>query len=266
MGNANNSLLCIRAGLNEISLTACSYYGDEAPEQESRPVDLDASLNVNLRDFLSSSPLARRRYARVAVLADAPYALKPLKYFSVGDEDRIYRHCFHDTAGKRAFFEPVPVLGAAFIFGWDEAAYKVTCDLFPDISVHIGVVGPATHFATAARMASGERLYAWVHENQTDLFAFRNGRLLLGNRYETLTSDDSAYYVMLAVKVLRFDMQHAACSYIAPAPIAGALQSRLSMFLSEVRQLDADTFFAGTALHPVGELPLDLRSFMMYKF
>lgn len=258
------SILCIRTSLNEISLTACTPLGVVAPRTETCRVDQDVSLNVNIRDFLLSAPIASGSFSAVEIIADVPYALKPLEYFSAGDAGRIFRHCFADTVGKRAFYEISPLLGAAFVYGFDDASFRVIRETFPDARIHPGIACPAADFATASRISSGERIYAWVHEDRTDMFAFRDGHLLLGNRYETYTGDDVAYFIMLAVKTLGFSQRNCVCTFIAPAPIDKALGERLEMFLDRVEPADADSLFRGTFLASSSSMPLDLRSFLTH--
>ncbi len=233
---------------------------------ENYEANLTASLNVNLREALAVTPLAQEKYGCTEVLLNVPYALVPVECFKENDAERIYRLNFHGKDGDRVFYDVAGAMGAVFVYGIDEAFCRVVDENFPMVYFRSAVSSVAGRFAEEAQVLRKPRLYTYRHEDVTDIFVFRDGRLQLGNRYATHSVDDTVYFVMLAANVLGMDV-YADEFVIADVQGGSKLAERLKSFIRNVKETDWNLSFRNSDSDGADcRLPYDLAVCLMQAY
>lgn len=258
--------LYIRVSSGNLSFAVYHPFGGKPPVVENYEVNPTASLNVNLKEALASLPLAQEKYTCAEILLNVPYTLKPIELFDEDVAKDIYGTCFHDSKNDRVFYDVAGSLGAALVYGMDNAFCRVIDDNFRSAHFSSTTTAVANRFAEAARGTRNNVAYIYSHENLMDLFVFRNGRLLLGNRYETRETEDAVYFVMLAVDVLKLDVMEDEFYVIEAAESNGVLSGRLPDFLKKVNVPDVRGMFANSPLASADDVPYDMKAFLLQPY
>ena len=234
---------------------------------ENYEANLTASLNVNLREALAVTPLAQEKYNNTEVLLNVPYTLVPIERFDEDNVEDIYRLNFHETGNDRIFYDVAGALGVVFVYGQDEAFCRVVDENYPVVHFRAAISAVANRFAEKAHASRKPQLFAYRHEDTTDIFAFNDGRLQLGNRYVTHSVDDAAYFVMFAVDVLGMDVNADEFHVIDTQGDSTDLATRLRSFVRSVSEMDKDgTFGRPEFENPSSRLPYDLTVYLMQPF
>lgn len=258
--------LYLRVSTGTLSFAVYHPFGGKPPVVENYEVNPTASLNVNLKEALSSLPLAQENFSRAEILLNVPYSLKPIELFNEEEAADIYHQCFHESQHDRVFYDVAGNLGAALVYGMSEAFCRVIDDNFQTAHFSSTTTAVANRFAEAARGVRNGVTYVYSHENLLDIFAFRNGRLLLGNRFATRGIEDAAYYVMLAVKTLQLNAEEDEFHVVEQGKTNGALTARLADFLVKVNRVDLKKAFAHIPLANAEDVPYDMMAFLVQPY
>lgn len=258
--------LFLRVSAEGFSFAVYHPFGGRPPVTEIYDVNPTASLNVNLREALAVTPLAQEKYNSVDVLLNVPYTLVPLERFDEDNLEDIYRLNFHGAGNDRIFYDVAGALGVVLVYGTDDAFCRVVDDNFPTVNFKAAISAVANRLAEESRGSRRQQIFAYRHENVTDIFAFRAGSLQLGNRYVTHGVEDSAYYVMLAAQTLGFDVRGDEFNVIDMQDDGRGLANRLRDFVKEVRELDAVASFGRSSLSLAEDLPYDLKAYLLQPF
>lgn len=266
MGGNKAQKLYLRVSPGVLSFAVYHPYGGRPPVVENYEVNPTASLNVNLREALATLPLAQENYSSVEVLLNVPYALKPIELFNEDEAGDIYRQCFRGADHVRVFYDMAGILGATLIYGISDAFCRVIEDSFPASHYSSTTTEVAIRFASAARERAGASLYAYRHEGVMDMFVFSGGELRLGNRYGVRTTDDAAYFVMLAVQTLRLNAGEDSFVVVEEERKDAGLAERLRRFLRNVEETDREKSFGRTPLSKAANIPYDMTAFLMQPY
>jgi hypothetical protein len=259
--------LYLRVSAGGFSFAVYHPFGGRPPVVENYEANLTASLNVNLREALAVTPLAQEKYNNTEVLLNVPYTLVPIERFDEDNVEDIYRLNFHETGNDRIFYDVAGALGVVFVYGQDEAFCRVVDENFPVVHFRAAISAVANRFAEKAHASRKPQLFAYRHEDTTDIFAFNDGRLQLGNRYVTHSVDDAAYFVMFAVDVLGMDVNADEFHVIDTQGDSTDLATRLRSFVRNVSEMDKDgTFGRPEFENPSSRLPYDLTVYLMQPF
>lgn len=257
--------LFIRVSREALTFAVYHPFGGQPPVVESYEVNPTASFNVNLKEALASLPLAQEHFSRAEVLLNVPYTLKPVETFEEENAREIYKSVFHDTGRDRVFYDVAGVPGVALVYGMSDAFCRVIDDNFQTAHFTSSTTAVANRFAEAARGTRCNATFVYYHEQMADMFVFRAGRLLLGNRYVARSPEDAAYYVLLAVKTLGLDAEADEFRIVEQEPGAPLAKS-LRRFLAHVADYDTRKVFGRTPLTEARGVSYDLVAYLMQPF
>lgn len=249
-----------------LSFVVYHPFGGRPPVVENYEVNPTASLNVNLKEALSSLPLAQENFTRAEILLNVPYTLVPIETFEEEKAIEIYRLNFHDSEYDRVFYDGAGALGAAIVYGMSDAFCRVIDDNFQTAHFTSTITAVANRFAEAARGGKANSMYLYRHEGVSDMFVFRAGRLLLGNRFATGTTDDAVYFILLAVKTLGLSTDNDEFYIIDDEKSDVRLADALRRFVANPVDVGLKNVFGNSALLKADNVGYDLAAYLMQPY
>lgn len=258
--------LYLRVSPEVLSFAVYHPFGGKPPLVENYEVNPTASLNVNLKEALASLPLAQENFPRIEVLLNVAYSLKPIELFNEEEAEDIYRMSFYDAGHDRVFYDVAGGMGAALVYGMSEAFCRVIDDNFSSAHFSSTTTAVANRFAEAARGVRNAVTFAYSHENVLDLFVFRGGQLLLGNRFTARSVEDAAYYVLLAVRTLGLNAAQDEFHVVEQGRAGTGLAERLGDFLAHVENIDIRSQFGKIPLAKADDIPYDMMAFLVQPY
>ncbi|MCF0197857.1 MAG: DUF3822 family protein [Bacteroidaceae bacterium] len=184
-----------------------------------RPVgrqDFTAETGVPLAQTLD---MAIRRHLRntnfqpVRLLVDSPSTRVPIDEFRSRDAQALYQLTYgldHLPERHEIRYEVSGPLEMAEIFTVDSDALSVVQSHFPQATVRsfYGQLLTEAFTTECHRPADCQRLYVSVAGSLLFLFAFKEGKLIFANNYDTDVTENRLYFVLSVWKMLALD-QHA---------------------------------------------------------
>lgn len=210
------------------------------------------SAAANLRQAFSESTLLAMQHRKAVAMIDTPVMLVPEEEFDDTTAEKLYRLVNTRHTADKVVACPQHDLGAVAVFAMNADLHTVLTDRFATVE-YIPLLQPVwQHFNDESRKSDADTLFAYMHDKQVDLMAFRRGRFRLCTTCDTALAEDAIYYIMAAWRHL--DMRPATDRL----RIAGTMPGR-DRVMAELQKFVADTAEAEAAATADSSMPLDLQ-------
>lgn len=259
--------LTLRLDKTTLQQVRFSPYLKEKPAFALCNLSQDVSPATAVRQALEPSPLMKEPAAEADVLFSSPYTLLPLPFFREAEVERVYYYNFPHAQGVKVHYDVLPTLGAALLYGADELTEELLGEMFPTLRLHAASTAALERFSLKSKSYACCRLYGLVRDMELELMAFRDGRLLLANRYAIRCVEDAFYFVTLAFQTLKMDTNKDEIFLLAhDEERCSALRERLREFYSNVYKLNPSGLFNRHPLTKIEGLAPDLLLFLLRQY
>jgi hypothetical protein len=185
--------MIIRIGRNTLSFTMPNLSDNERPYiHEPYTVKGGISMAANLREAFKTADMMAIDTRRAQVLIDTPSMLVPVEQFEEDSIVTIFNHTFPSGEEQRTIlYNVLPNLKSVCLFAINRDLRGVLCDKFDDV-VFIQSMTPVWRYLHQ-RSFTGHRnkLYAYFHERQLDIFCFQQNRFKFCNSFEVDHGSDA---------------------------------------------------------------------------
>jgi len=210
------------------------------------------SAAANLRQAFAESTLLAMQHRKAVAMLDTPVMLVPEEEFDEASAEKLYRLVNTRHTADGVVFSQQHELGAVAVFAMNADLHTVLTDRFATVE-YIPLLQPVwQHFNEESQKSDAATLFAYMHDKQVDLMAFRRGRFRMCTTCDTTLAEDAIYYIMAAWRQLA----------MRPATdrlrIAGTMPGR-DRVMTELRKFVADTADAEAATAADSTMPLDLQ-------
>ncbi len=210
------------------------------------------SAAANLRQAFAESTLLAMQHRKAVAMLDTPVMLVPEEEFDDTAAEKLYRLVNTRHTADKVVSCVQHELGAVAVFAMNADLHTVLTDRFTAVE-YIPLLQPVwQRFNEESQKSDAATLFAYMHDKQVDLMAFRRGRFRMCTTCDTALAEDAVYYIMAAWRQLA--MRPAADRL----RIAGTMPGRDRM-MAELRKFVADTAEAEAAASADTSMPLDLQ-------
>ena len=257
--------MIIRIGRNTLSFTMPNLSDNERPYiHEPYTVKGGISMAANLREAFKTADLMAIDTRRAQVLIDTPSMLVPVEQFEEDSIVTIFNHTFPSGEEQRTIlYNVLPNLKSVCLFAINRDLRGVLCDKFDDV-VFIQSMTPVWRYLHQ-RSFTGHRnkLYAYFHERQLDIFCFQQNRFKFCNTFEATHAHDALYFIIYVWKQLRMDVLHDELHLSGEVPEEELLMQELKQYLQKVYVSNPAAEFSQAPATKVKSMPYDLMTLIV---
>ncbi|MEG1580197.1 MAG: DUF3822 family protein [Bacteroidaceae bacterium] len=261
--NPTFDTLYIRISLGDIAFAVYDVNQKESFHLEHALVRPNVSLTVNMKEAISKSSIAQAHYRCVKVLVQSTTTIVPINNFDEKEIETLYHFNFPELRHINVFYDTLPYLNAVLLFSLDQYVCQLLEETYPGIFYTSTVTPVLLHFAEQGRSDNACRLFSYLHKSWMDVFAFKNGKLIMSNSYITKSVEDTVYYLLYTAKLMEIDQLEDELF------LTGMLRERQRL-LERLREYIPNTFFVNPVAeytrHPLTlqeHIPYDLMTFMI---
>lgn len=259
----NNQLhayhLSIRLHADGFSFFSCSLSGEEPPVTAEHYVyEQGESAAVSMEHALVHSALIRNhKHASVYILVADVCMQVPLKHFDKSEAQALYNLTFHNEKRLRTYYNILPHIEVALVFGIDHDTDKVLSRHFPQMRVYHAHTMLLEKIKLTTDQVS-TRLYVYLHGEEAFVFHMNDRQLQYANTFKADHPDTTAYYILSVWKQEGLDQEQDVCVLFGNTPNVTAVASSLSPYIRKVSATTAIELFRRSPLARIRELPTDL--------
>ena len=224
------------------------------------PYSLNSSISVtaNLREALRSEPLLSKSYDQVLVMLGSPAIMVPTDLFREEECEQLYRHAFSQRDQQSISHTVLPDLNAVVIYPILKDLRTVLGDSFKNVR-YVPVMAPVwRHFYQRSFTGQHQKLYAYFHERQMEVFSFAQNRFKFCNSFAVNNPNDALYYLLAVWKQLGMVPEHDELHLAGEVPDKEQLIDEASKFVKRVFYTNPSGEFNRSPITQIEGIPYDL--------
>lgn len=270
--NSGFQEVVIRIGRNTLSFTAKQPGATGLISHEPYVVKSGISMAANLREAFRTSPLLQQPFSSARVVLDTPVLMVPREQFSEETAAELFAYTFPSRSDALPLSEAIESLSAVAVFGINRDLRLVIDDHFPTVTFCCAMSAVWRHIHRHHSSVAGSsmnRLFAYFHEGQLDVFCFQKNRFKFCNQFEAPQAADALYYLLYVWKQLVFspdqdevclvgDLPQNHAGYDLNADGQCPFVDELRRFVGRVSTIDLDGEATETSVMPF-DLTLHIR-------
>lgn len=200
--------LSIRLCTDGFSFSLSSPAGEASLLQEYQ-TDESLSLTANLKQAFRTMECLSRPYHRVNVLiANRRVTYLPLEYFEDKQVEIMFYHNHPRRDNEQILYNILHKNNIVVLFGMDRSSHIFLQEQYPDVHFYAQAAPLIEYFAREVLLNNSNKMYVHLHHDAFDLFAYKQGKLLLANSFACSEVSDRIYYLLYTWKQLDFEQEH----------------------------------------------------------
>ena len=225
-----------------------------------RPYALNSSISVaaNLREALRSEPLLSRAYDHVLVTLGAPALMVPIDLFREEECEQMYRHAFSQHNQQLVAHTILPDLNAVAVFPIQKDLRTVLGDSFGNVQYTPAMAPVWRHLYQRSFTGQHQKLYAYFHERQMEVFSFAQNRFKFCNTFAVNNPNDALYYLLAVWKQLAMEPEHDELHLAGDVPEREQLTEEAEKFVKRVFYINPSGEFNRAPATQIAGMPYDL--------
>jgi len=262
-----NKSLSIRIATNGLSF--CSYTPLATSPFVYKEYDVQPTISMaaNLKNALKNEPMLKETYQRVNVLITSPHTTYvPVVDFNADAAEDIYAYNFPKDTGLHVSYNVLRRSGVAIIFGINKNIYQLLLDDFPRARFYASSSTLIEFLGNKSLTGEKNQLFAYLHEKEMTIYAFRMGRMLCANTYNVMTIEDGMYYILSLGQQLGFCQTEDTLHIVGDTSKEQELAGKLQNFLKNVAVIDRREDFRSSITQGNAVIPYDLQTLLICGF
>lgn len=257
--------MIIRIGRNTLSFTMPNLSDNERPYiHEPYTVKGGISMAANLREAFKTADLMAIDTRRAQVLIDTPSMLVPVEQFEEDSIVTIFNHTFPSGDEQRTIlYNVLPNLKSVCLFAINRDLRGVLCDKFDDV-VFIQSMTPVWRYLHQ-RSFTGHRnkLYAYFHERQLDIFCFQQNRFKFCNSFDASKAEDAIFFVAYVWNQLQLSPKFDELHLMGDIPEKNFVVEKLKRYIQKVFVINPQVDFNEHPVTAIKGVPFDLQTLVV---
>ena len=256
--------LTIRVGKSTLSFAMSDMGGNGQPiAYEPYVIKSGISMAANLRSAFKTVELLSGSPVRVFVMIDTPALMVPVEQFEEPEAEPLYQATLIQDQPLSITYNVLPDLNAVAVFGINKDLRLVITDHFPQARF-IHVMEPVwRHLYRRSFTGHHEKLYAYFHDGQADIFAFQQSRFRFCNAYETAHARDAVYFLLNVWKTLQLDAEADELHLVGDIPDREWLVEELHRYLHKAYVINPVAEFNRAPATQLKDIPFDFMTLLI---
>lgn len=210
----------------------------------SLSIQADGQLKQQLTDLLLKyeEPIVQT-HQPLLVLIDSPYILIPANEYDAQQAEQIYRYAVTDNNDPMAEPLYLHMLSTYVLFTVPKDISDVLQQHAPTVKYQPSAAPLWTHLRQQQTANSPVTLYAYLHDDSLEVFAFNGTRFRFANRFTAKHPNDILYYILFVWEQTGMNAEQDNLTLYGNIPQKEWLNDRLKTFLRHVHAHSDETLY-----------------------
>lgn len=239
-------------------LEECDFYF------QSYAVNTQQSMAANVKAFLAQTDELKYPYKQVNILVHTPrYTSVPLELFEDEQMETIFYQNFRRQNNEIILCNVLGRSNLVVLFPIDKLTHLFLSEQFPDARFFSTASPQIEYLTSRSRLGNNYKLYANIHDNSMDVFAFDKGKLLFVNSYTVNNTEDYCYYLLNIWKQLEYDQEHDELHITGNTTSRHELIERIKPYIRRIFIINPQSEFNSSHTTRIEEIPFDIQSLLI---
>ena len=261
LNNSEQYTLSIRLSTDGFSFSIYSPLAGGDFYFRAYPVNSQRSMAANVKAFLSATDELKHLFKQINIIIHSTrYTHVPLELF---EDEQMETFFYQNLPRKQNEVVLCNILGKTNIvvlFSLDKLTHLFLTEHFPSARFFSAISPQIENLAYRSIQGNNRKLYANLHEQNIDVFAFDKGRLLVANSYPISGVGDADYYLLNLWQQLKLDQERDELHLIGPLNSRKEVTTRLQSYVRHIYSINPHAELNQSASTPIESIPFDIQS------
>lgn len=208
-----------------------------------------------------SALIKGRDLAMVFALVTTPSMCMPLECFRKEEAPRLLRLTYSDVGACKTYYNILPHVEVAQIFGVDTEIERRIRLQFPDVRVYHSLTMVLEKMWLLERQGQ-RRLNVFFNEKDFFVFSFNGGALLYANTFPADAPENAAYFILSVWKDLEMNVHDDTCVLFGDGTMKANTGHLLMKYLRNVKDMKADDIYRRPLHAEAAHIPFDVQALL----
>ena len=227
----------------------------------SYPVNTQRSMAANAKAFLAETEELKRPFKQVNILIHSErYTVLPFELYEDEQMESLFYQNLQKVNNETVLCNILGKSNTVILFGLDKLTHLFFSEHFPTARFFAAVSPQIEYFSVKSRLGNNRKLYANLHPESVDLFAFDRGHPLLFNTFSASGVTDQCYYLLYAWKQLGYDQERDELHLTGQTPFRKEITEQLQQYIRKVFIINPQAEFNDSESSRIENVPFDIQS------
>ena len=225
------------------------------------PVNTQRSMAANAKAFLAETEELKRPFKQVNILIHSErYTVLPFELYEDEQMKSLFYQNLQKVNNETVLCNILGKSNTVILFGLDKLTHLFFSEHFPTARFFAAVSPQIEYFSVKSRLGNNRKLYANLHPESVDLFAFDRGHPLLFNTFSASGVTDQCYYLLYAWKQLGYDQERDELHLTGQTPFRKEITEQLQQYIRKVFIINPQAEFNDSESSRIENVPFDIQS------
>lgn len=255
--------LVIRVGRSSLSFSALNSASEGQIVFEPYTVKSGISMAANLREAFRQINVKLNGWQRAVIILDSKVLMVPVDEFNEQSAATLYNHAITGREAETVLWTVLPALNAVAVYSVNKDLKLVIDDHFSDVKFTPVCAPVWNHLFKRSFTGVRQKLYAYFHDGQMDIFSYQQNRFKFTNSFDTDLVPDVIYFVLNIWKQLSFDAKRDELHIVGNLSGRDELLNELRTFIRNVYVINPRAEFNRAPITAIKDLPYDLLTYFV---
>ncbi|MGL4520729.1 MAG: DUF3822 family protein [Phocaeicola sp.] len=224
------------------------------------------SMTANIREWLTQSDELKLPFKKVNIVVDSNrFTTIPFELFNDEMSEALFYHNHTPINNEIVLCNVLGKSNLALLFGMDKYAHQLLNEQFPMARFYASKSTVTELLCQHTnRPPKSKALYAYLRQNQLELYAYSGHEPLLLNSYPCQQGSDQIYYILTAWNKLGLCQEREKLYLIGNERIKEEIVSQVKEYIKEV-EMPHFTPLPSSDSEATNEIPLELIALLCYE-
>ena len=220
-----------------------------------------SSFTLNAKAFLAETEELKRPFKQVNILIHSErYTVLPFELYEDEQMESLFYQNLQKVNNETVLCNILGKSNTVILFGLDKLTHLFFSEHFPTARFFAAVSPQIEYFSVKSRLGNNRKLYANLHPESVDLFAFDRGHPLLFNTFSASGVTDQCYYLLYAWKQLGYDQERDELHLTGQTPFRKEITEQLQQYIRKVFIINPQAEFNDSESSRIENVPFDIQS------
>ncbi|WP_299233144.1 DUF3822 family protein [uncultured Bacteroides sp.] len=228
------------------------------------PVNTQRSMAANVKSFLSATDELKYKFKQTNILIHSKrYTIVPLDFFEDESMEQVFYHNVREKRNEIVLCNVLSNSNSVVIFSLDKLTHVFLSEHFPNARF-FSSISPQIEFLTIrSRLGNCKKLYLNINNENIDVIAMDNGRLMLANTYQSVSPNDINYFILNIWQKTGFDQNRDELHITGIKELKNIIIPELKKYISHVYSINPQAEFNNSEISKIENIPFDVQSLIL---
>ena len=228
------------------------------------PVNTQRSMAANVKAFLAATDELKHSFKQTNIIIHSErYTIVPLDFFEDESMEKVFYHNVREKRNEIVLCNVLANSNSVVIFSLDKLTHVFLSEHFTNARFFSSISPQIEYLIIKSRQGNCKKLYTNINSGYIDVISMENGRLMLANTYQSVSSNDINYFLLNIWQKTGFSQERDELHITGIQDIKNTVIPEMKKYISHVYSINPQAEFNNSTTSKIENIPFDVQSLIL---